>query len=226
MIPHVSEGKVDKYKWYCGTETAEKRFVKSQVVNESGASSGWISPVGTATLELPRNPDDGFHVLKQMVFDLRSKDKSKSLAKEDPLRDDRIIGISVACCTDTGTDTNISADDYTTVRIRKDNEAIRSVKALFLGFALGLSDVNILKVKIGSKSKKHNINVDVNGKLVKVPSDWPCFWSWKAFYDSMWFDFAEEQHQVSSIHVCVENDKCENDSQGGSGAMLISMAIY
>ena len=56
--------------------------------------------------------------------------------------------------------------------------------------------------------------------------EWECFWSWKDIYDPMWFAFAEEQPQISSIRICVENDRCEEREDGKSEAMLVSMAVY
>lgn len=203
-------GKVEKYKWFCGTETEEKRFLQSRIVEGGDASSGWRSPLGTVTLEEPQNKVVSGS--RQLVFDPESSDGMKILGKQDPLRKDRQGSVSLACCTGN------SNSNFTTVGVPGNTEPMQNVQAMFLGFGRGMSDITDLKVYIESDSK------DVNGKLIRDLHDWPCFWAWRDIYDSLWFAFSEEQPKISSIQICVENEQCEDNGQ--SDAMLISMAVY
>jgi len=203
-------GKVEKYKWCCGTETKEKRFIQSRIVAGDDASSGWRSPLGTVTLEEPQNKVVSGS--RQLVFDPKSSDGMKILGKQDPLRKDRQGSVSLACCTG---NSNIN---FTTVGVPENTEPMQNVQAMFLGFGLGMSDIIDLKVFIESDSK------DVNGKLIRDLHDWPCFWAWRDIYDSLWFAFSEEQPKISTMQICVENEQCEDNGQ--SDVMLISMAVY
>ena len=215
-VPSKHQQRPQAYDWLCGTESEAKRFVQSQVIeNDDGVtSSGWRSPLSTATLEKPRN--DAVSGTRQMFFDLASYDQVNILGKQDPLRIDRQGSTSLKCCGD-----GASIIDYTTVRVPLNAEPIQNAYSLFFGFGPGLSDVDALRVYINS-DEEH-----VKGKLVRVKDEeWECSWSWKDIYDPLWFAFDKEQPQISSIRICVENDRCEEREDGQSKAMLISMAVY
>ena len=204
------------YKWFCGTESEAKKFVQSQVVEygdgDDGIFSRWRSPLGTATLETPRN--DVLPGTRQMFFDFASSEM-QILGKQDPLRMDRQGSTSLSCCT-----AGASTSDYTTVKVPENADSIQNARSIYFGFGPGLSDVKDLKVYIDS-DKEH-----VNGKLINVgDEEWKCFWSWKDVYDPMWFAFTEERTEISSIRICVENDRCDEE-QELSEAMLISIAVY
>ena len=140
----------------CGTESEAKRF-QSQVVeygdDNDGIFSRWRSPLGTATLETPRNAVSG---TRQMFFDIASSDKM-IIGKQDPLRMDRQGRTPLSCCT-----AGASISDYTTVRVPENDEPIQNARSIFFGFGPGLSDVKALRVYIDS-DKEH-----VNRKLMHV----------------------------------------------------------
>ncbi|GFH56577.1 hypothetical protein CTEN210_13053 [Chaetoceros tenuissimus] len=198
---------VEKYNWFCGNDTEDKRFVRDRIVQSD--DSGWKSPLGTVTLEKPTNtwirPGS-----KQLVF--TSNEEQKILGKQDPVRGDRRGGVSIACCN------HSSRTNYTSISITKKAEPMENVRAIFLGMGEGFSDMKEMKVYIDSN------NEHVHGRLIRVPHSWPCFWNWRDIYDSWWFAFSEEQSMVSTIDFCVENEKCSEN--GESDALLISMAAY
>jgi len=105
-----------------------------------------------------------------------------------------------------------------------------NVRAMFLGFAPGKSTVD--KLKLYMEPGEDGKLTPINGKLIKVPHDWPCFWTWTGVYDSFWFAFLDEEDQqrdFTSLSICVENSQCESsdaNADPGSGAVLISMALY
>lgn len=198
---------VEKYNWFCGDDTEDKRFVRDRIVQSD--DSGWISPLGTVTLEKPANtwirPGS-----KQLVF--TSSEEQKVLGKQDPVRGDRRGSVSIACCN------HSSRNKYTSISISKKADPMENVRAIFLGMGIGFSDMNKMKVYIDSN------NEHVHGRLIRVPHSWPCFWNWRDIYDSWWFAFSEEQSRVSTIDFCVENEKCVEN--GESDALLIAMAAY
>ena len=201
---------VEKYTWFCGNNTKNKRFVRDRIVqSDDETSSGWRSPLGALTLEKPFNeyirPGS-----KQLI--LASNELKKVLGKQDPVRGDRQGSVSIACCNQS------IRGNYTSISIPKKTEPMRNVQAVFLGMGIGFSDMNGMKVYIDS-NKEH-----AKGRLIRVPHSWPCFWNWRDVYDTWWFAFSEEQSKVSTMDFCVENDKCEDNEQ--SDALLIAMAAY
>ena len=214
---------VEKYDCYCGTESSETRFVQSQVISKD-ESSGWRSPLGTATLESPRN-DVIPPRSRQLIFDFAATTTSNNdgaqqiLGKQDPARIDRQGSVSLACCR---ADASIISD-YTTIRILDNAEPMHNVQSLFFGFGKDLLDVETLKVYINSNE------ANVNGRLIRVENEYfGCFWSWKDVYDPLWFAFSEIQPEISRINLCVTNKNCDEGNDGGilSKAMLISIAAY
>ena len=232
----------EEYAWFCGNETEDKRFIRDRVVGERDAdatsSSGWRSPIATMTLEQPQNllvPNS-----TQLVLGSKASNGVTLLGKQDPLRKDRQGAISLPCCS------LIPKQKFTDVRVSKaaDSTPMQNVRGLFLGFAPGMSNIDNMNVYIVESDDKRT---PVSGRLIRVPHDWPCFWTWNAIYDSFWFAFSEEEDQqrdISSLSMCVENSQCDSsvpDSSAGadadasdtdnngtlySGAMLISMAVY
>ena len=221
VVPSKRQQQPPLHKWLCGTESEAKRFVQSQVVeygdDNDGIFSRWRSPLGTATLETPRN--DAVSGSRQMFFEIASSEEVQILGKQDPLRMDRQGSTPLSCC-----NAGASISDYTTVRVPENDEPIQNARSIFFGFGPGLSDVKALRIYIDS-DKEH-----VNGKLIHVvDEDWKCFWSWKDVYDPMWFAFTEEHSEISSMRICVENDRCDEDRihmQEQSEAMLMSIAVY
>ena len=206
-IAQPKQSKIEKYDWFCGNETEDKRFIQNRIVEGGKTSSGWRSPLRSMTLEKPQNWQH------QLELDIASPDEMKTLGKQDPVRIDRQGSVSLACCSGTH-----QSSSFTTVKVPKGAEPMQNVQAMFLAFGKRLSDITDMKVYIDSDTNP------VNGTLISVPHDWPCFWSWNGIYDTKWFAFSEEQPEVSSMSVCVESEQC--DVRGQSEAMMISMAVY
>lgn len=126
---------VEKYNWFCGDDTEDKRFVRDRIVQSD--DSGWISPLGTVTLEKPANtwirPGS-----KQLVF--TSNEEQKVLGKQDPVRGDRRSSVSIACCN------HSSRNIYTSISVSKEAKPMENVQAIFLGMGIGFSNMNKMKV--------------------------------------------------------------------------------
>ena len=204
-IAQPKQSKVEKYDWFCGNETEDKIFIQNRIVEGGKASSGWRSPLRSMTLETPTN------WRQQLELDIASPDEIKSLGKQDPVRIDRQGSVSLACCPEK------LHSSFTTIKVPTGAEPMQNVQAIFFAFGGGLSNMSDMKVYIDSDTNP------VIGKLINVPHDWPCFWTWYGIYDTKWFAFSEEQPKVSST-VCVESKQC--DESGKSDAMMISMAVY
>ena len=156
---NVSSKGTAQYKWFCGTDSEEKRYVRSQVTEYDGGDTSirrWRSPLGTGTLEEPQNDIQAGS--RQMVFVQTSFGNTQILGKQDPVRTDRQRGVSLSCCRKEA-DTPISG--YTTVSVPEADEPIQDAQSLFLAFGPGFSDVNKLKVYIGSDER------GVEGKLIR-----------------------------------------------------------
>lgn len=215
----------EQYMWYCGAENEDKRFVRSQIMqynSEDNSFRGWRSPLGVSTMEEPQN--DIKPGSRQLIFDEISSTSKITLGKQDPLRIDRQKGIALSCCRGD----NASISRYTTVSVPEGSKPMKNVQSLFLGFAPTITDVEDLKVYIGSVEQNRN----ADGRLIRVLNEeWPCFWSWKDIYTPIWFAFSEEQAKISKIHICVENDHCsveekEDEQSNQSQTYLISVAVY
>jgi len=190
-IAQPKQSKIEKYDWFCGNETEDKRFIQSRIVEGGEISSGWRSPLRSMTLEEPRN------VKKQLELDIALPDKIKTLGKIDPVRSDGQKSVSLACCS------GKLHSSFTTIKVPAGAEPMQNVQAMFLAFGSGLSNISDMKVYIDSDTNP------VNGKLINVPHDWPCFWTWSDIYNTKWFAFSEEQPKVSSMTVCVESEQCD-----------------
>jgi len=68
----------ERYEWFCGDETVDKRFIRDRVVDESdthiSSVLGWRSPIATLTLEEPRNQ----HVVNSTQLKLLIDSKSSN----------------------------------------------------------------------------------------------------------------------------------------------------
>jgi hypothetical protein len=201
---------LEKYDWSCGNETEDKKFLQSRIVESDDTDSGWRSPLGTMTLEKPRN-EIVVSGSKQLV--VRSNfENITSLGKQDPARADRQGSISLACCMDN------SNSKYTVVTIPENTDPMQNARAIFFGLGREKSKISNLKVYIDEE------NDAAGGKLIKVPHHWPCFWTFRDMYDTAWFAFNEKQTEISAVRLCVENYRCK--VSGMSDVMMISMAVY
>jgi len=211
---------VEKYKWLCGNDDEGNRFVKSQV-NDEASPSGWKSPLRTASLEEPNIRQYVDTVgSRQLIFKVNSSE-IKMIGKEDPLRLDRQQGVAIACCNTNHYQIPLDSN-YTEVTIPNTADPMKNVSSLFLGFGEKDSDFDTMKVYIKSSEDK-NVAEYVNGKVIR-PKGWRCFWNWPNRYSTTWFAFKEEQLEVSSIYMCVESSKCQNEGQ--SGTILEVLAVY
>lgn len=202
----MKKNKLEKYDWFCGDESEEKRFIQNRIVDSVETSSGWRSPLRSMTLEQPQNSNS------QLELYITSPEEIKTLGKQDPVRIDRQKSVSLKCCSEG------LHSSFTTFKVPMDEEPMQNVKAIFLAFGTGLSNMTDMRVYIDSDTNP------VHGTLIHVPNDWPCFWSWANIYDTKWFAFSREQPPVSSMSICVESNNC--NMSGQSEAMMMSMAVY
>lgn len=213
-----------KYEWPCGTNTEEELFVKSKVM-DGNSVSGWKSPKGTATMELPQNEGVGSSP-RQMFFDIGPNEKTKTMGKSDPARIDRQIVADVPCC---GTGL------YTTVSLHEEwrNKPLQNATALFTAFH-----------QYCPKQKKFELQVHVENSLQEMKAApgkffWTtqrkeCSWSFFQQLKTGWLSFAEPQHDIMKVHVCVSNRECTarrkkkkfSGDDRFSGALLSGLAIY
>jgi hypothetical protein len=226
------EKEIEIYNWYCGNETTQKSFLQSRIVSQpqsgggggggvDAATSGWRSPLGTMTLELPQN-EQGSQP-RQLIMDSSAGGNATItiLGKQDPLRSDRQRSVAMECCSFSSNDGDVhNKDSFTTIRLANSTETpMRGVQAIFFGFGKDAADVGNIKVFLNDETSS------TAAKLVRVlPKNWPCFWSWRDIYRPYWLILSEEQPSVSSMSFCVKNRKCRNKIS--SDAMLLSMAVY
>jgi hypothetical protein len=213
ILPELEDHGHTNYTWQCGEETEEKRFLKSLITEEDrDLAPGWRSPLGTMTLELPRNDDVvAPHPRALIMYDFKEA-SIETLGKQDPARNDRKRSISLPCCK---SDPNM----YITLKTPYDSKPMLGARAIFLAFAIGAGNVSDVKVYINAE------NTFVPGNLLHEDTrSMPCFWNWKDQFDTRWFAFSDEIESISSLSLCVENDQCQWDAT--SGAMMIATAIY
>ncbi len=208
---------VEKYDWFCGEDTNDKIFIRNRVLQQQNDNSysGWRSPLGSMTLESPRNDES----LSPRQLHLSGTGDIAILGKQDPVRQDRQGSISLPCCS--------SSDDpstFPTVKVPIETEPMNGVKALFLAFGKNRSFMTSMKVYMTTSSSPEIKPSLSPGKLIQIPGDWPCFWSFVGIYDTWWFQFTEEYSDISSLSLCVDNPKCS--VEGESGTNLLSMAVY
>ena len=209
MTDNSSHVTKEKYKWFCGNDTEEKRYVQSRIVGDD--PEGWRSPLGSATLELPRLGT--IPGSRQLEIHFGSSDKAKLLGKQDPTRNDRISAIPVTCCSGS------TRANYTSIRTVEESQPMQTVQAIFLAFRAGFSNMTDLKVFIGRDRKER-----AKGRLLKIPVEWPCFWK-SGLYDSHWFAFSERQINVSRVDLCVDSEQCDQFRRQNR-TMLIATAAY
>mmetsp|Transcript_44228 Transcript_44228/g.47924 ORF Transcript_44228/g.47924 Transcript_44228/m.47924 type:complete len:253 (+) Transcript_44228:1434-2192(+) len=234
-LDHNSSVQHMRYEWFCGNKTFDSKFIKDRVVDESDIVVGWRSPLATMTLEEPQNQYDINSTLLKLVIDSKLSDDGVTIfGKQDPLRIDRVRSVALPCCSrliSFLTHTQNQNQSFTDVRISKVNHSTRmgNVRAMFLGFAPNKSNIDKLKIFMESLGDEYDIRTPVSGKLIKVPQELPCHWTWDAVYSSYWFAFSEKEDPLrdfTSLSICVENSQCESSDDRRSGVMLISVALY
>jgi lysophospholipase L1-like esterase len=226
-FPHSHDDEIEAYNWHCGNETTQKRFLQSRIVSQPQSSgggaddstSGWRSPLGTMTLEVPQN-EQGSQP-RQLILDNSTGSNATItiLGKQDPLRIDRQRSVAMECCSFSSNDEK-AQDAFTTIRLANSTEIpMRGVQAIFFGFGTGVAKVDDIKVYLNGEP-----TVTAATLLQVVPEEWPCFWSWEDLYSPFWLILSEEQPSVSSMSFCVENSQCRRERP--SDALLLSMAVY
>lgn len=149
-ITQPKQSKIQKYDWFCGNETEDKRFIQHRIAESGKISSGWRSPLRSMTLEEPQNWQH------QLELDIASPDEMETLGKQDPVRIDRQGSVSLACCS------GKLRSSFTTIKVPRGAEPMQNVQAMFLAFGTGLSNMTDMKVYIDSDTNP------VNGTLINV----------------------------------------------------------
>mmetsp|Transcript_17592 Transcript_17592/g.38094 ORF Transcript_17592/g.38094 Transcript_17592/m.38094 type:complete len:578 (+) Transcript_17592:58-1791(+) len=206
-----------RYKWTCDTNTEDHLFVKSKVVDETSVS-GWRSPKGAATLELPQN-QGVVGSPRQMFFDIGPNEKVKTVGKADPARTDRQVITIVPCC---GTGL------YTTVSLHEQwrHMPLQNATALWVAFH---HQYNPRQKKFEFKVEIENSTQErkrVGGNFFWVKQRKECSWSFFRQLKTGWFGFEEPQHDIMKVHLCVSNEECFARHEEFSGAMLSGLAVY
>jgi len=138
------------------------------------------------------------------------------VGKAKPNRRDRQQGVSIACCNTNHNQISLDSN-YTEVTIPNTADPMKNVSSLLLGFGGTKFNFHTMKVYIKS-SKDKNVAEYVNGKVIENNR------CWNIVYTATWFAFAEKQVEASSIYMCVESTKCQDEGQ--SGMILEALAVY
>jgi hypothetical protein len=188
-----------KYEWHCGNETEEKRILQRVLTN---SLTGWPSPRGSWTLEIPLN--EKIHSPRQLVPE-RPLGNSDIIGSQDPIRQDRVGSTRVNYCT--GDPKN------NTVSLAAPLEPMKNVEAILFAFGNLPKSTSISELKV-YVSSANTSSTSSAGKLVSArtrdTSDediWPCHWSlqWGPDLESYWFIFSEVQDSISFISFCIAN---------------------
>ena len=224
-VDHNSAVKRERYKWFCGNETFDKRFIRDRIVDESdthtSSALGWRSPIATLTLETPQNQHVVNSAQLKLVVDSKSSDDGvEILGKQDPIRIDQVRGVALPCCLRMSSHKSTQHENrtFTDLRISKVNHSTQmdNVRAMYLGFykPKNKPSKNVDNLKVFMESGEDGKRTPVSGNLIKVPHNWPCFWAWTNIYDSFWFAFSNEEDQqrdFTSLSICAENSQCKSN---------------
>lgn len=189
--PSKSDDDSDLYKheWYCGTETPEKQLLQKVVTN---SSTGWKSPLGAWTLELPVTED--YSSARRLIAG-QSKMDIHVMGKQDPMREDRQQCTNLTYC---------GHDPASIFSVLAPLEPMKDVQVMLLNFSPGRSVLNSsdISVHINNSSKR------TNGTIVPVRAPnldaWHCHfgWSWGPSVDTYWYIFEEPMSAVNSVGLC------------------------
>jgi hypothetical protein len=200
-----------KYEWHCGNETEEKRIIQRAITN---SVTGWRSPRGSWTLEVPMN--EKIHSPRQLVLE-RPLGAIGIIGKQDPIRQDRTGRTEVNYCTGDPKDNTVS--------LAAPLEPMKNVQAIL--FALGTNPTSTSISELGVYVSSANTSsagklVTVRTQETSVEDSWPCLWTWqwtKGLMESYWFIFSEVQDSISFMSFCIANGTAPNP-------MMVSMVAY
>ncbi|CAJ1941862.1 unnamed protein product [Cylindrotheca closterium] len=183
-----------EYEWSCGVETVAKRDLK-QVITDS--ASGWKSPAGAWTLDLPAlNP----LTPRQLVSGSGVK-QIENFGRKRLVRQDRQRCTPLGFC---------GGDAANSFSVEAPFTPIEDVRVMLLAFRFK----GPLLESTGINVKLNGSNMTADGRLIpmrveKEPSivkKWPCHLSnantWGTRTDVYWFIFDTVQPSVLSIELC------------------------
>ena len=205
---NTTNASVDKnYKWPCGNDNEEIGLSKDRFMMRHHCQVG-----DHLCVQL---------LLRRLYADLiGSRQLISNFYDSDEIK--TIRDVSITCCNTEHYQVPLDSN-YTKVTIPKHADPMKNVSSLFLGFRKQDSHFDMMKVHIKS-SKDRNVAEYVNGKLI-WPENWGCFWNWPTTnYFTTWFACEENQVEVSSIYMCEESKKCQDEGQSGSALKVL--AVY
>jgi len=181
-------GERTKYTWNCGNETQEKRILQKYFTD---SPTGWNSPVGSWTLEVPKVAR--IHSPKQLVME--NKLETSLFGKVDVARQDRVFTIDLPFCTgDLKNDTAFRL-------VTQEGVTMKEVQNILIMSKNG-GKISSLNVYL------NNNNISAPGKIFQLGRhQWPCHWTFssgpKKFVQAHWYIFDQVQQNVSSISACI-----------------------
>lgn len=215
LLPPTKEDGVHsnlyKHEWLCGTETSEKRIVQQAVTN---SSTGWKSPLGAWTLELPVTEE--YSSSRRLVAGQPDMDIEVTL-QLDSIRDDRQRFTPLPNCDAYGSN---SSNIFSVLAPHK---AMKDVRVMLLNFkpeghrkALNNGDISV---------HINNASTVTNGTLLpvrdpRVPT-WACpiGYSWGKSVNTYWYIFEEPLTVLDSVELCTA-------STSKSLPMIQSIALW
>jgi len=182
--------------WTCGVETEAKRVLKSVTTN---SSTGWKSPIGSWTLELP----------------VYNQESPMSLVPSRPLEDKDIEMVvdGDGIRYDKQRVTPLNQCGKNSFSLTAPFEPMRNVRAMLMSF----------KSKgLGGAIEPHEFNVQLNGsnkttagELVpmlvirspEIADEWPCHFACPSVlgthFDHYWYVLNSTEPVVNSIRMCI-----------------------
>jgi len=220
------------YSWECGNSTSDIRLMERLLVSSDNYASPMPTrttlqkPLATLTGEIPRN--DEAMMLPGMLMPSSTAERVR-IGQAAQERVDRHIGFRLPCCEEPSSPLtmNVLPDDQTT---------LRAMKTFMLGLHGSIFD--------------GDLRVFVNDHLIPTRSfsthSWRCSWNFDIYDSTHWVMLDDDKKNnsteptpllwlngstesvVSSISLCLENEKCKNETNQTTdrNPLIMGFVIY
>lgn len=195
------------FRWACGTENQNKRFVQSRVQSKDASSRTNIhSPQASFTYELPRN-EEIYPGMLVHVPNYATPIKITRGKYNPPVRIDRQDSVVMPCCHSNQT-IHFNVPSHQT-------KPLERIQALQLRM---------------DKCLTTKIQIFLDGELVPnriiAPTGWDCTWKRDQYPGVRWLAL-EQEWDASSIQFCIAQDKCcREEGSTGSCSKFLSLVVY
>lgn len=194
--PSLIAGKEStKYEWSCGEESPAKRILKQTITD---SRTGWKSPLGSWTLELPALENQ--QTSRRLVSE-GGKGDIDIFSRENPNREDKKRSTSLTFCDD---------DSVRSFSVKAPAGVINNFRVILLSFKykgpiLDSAGINV-KINDSNMTSKGDLVPMTVTKDPTIVNNWPCHISeenvWGGRSDVYWFVFDTLQQSVRSIDMC------------------------